>query len=85
MNLNQQPTSSVCANFGHNFYRERTNSRQTEVIKCKECGITIEMNNQGDFENRSFENLAIHRALKQLFLIQNNLRIRSHHRIFRMP
>lgn len=84
MNLNQEPTSSVCANFGHNFYRESTNSRQKEVIKCKECGITIEMNNQGDIEDRASENLAMHRALKQIFLIQNSLRIRSRQRIFRM-
>ena len=84
MSFNQQPTSSACANFGHNFYRERTGSRQNEVIKCKECGITIEMNGQGDIDDRPNDNMAMHRALKQLFLLQNSLRIRSRRRIFRM-
>ena len=80
--MNTKPTSSLCSNFGHNFYREKTSGRNSDVIRCKQCGITIEMNNQGDVEEVKKENFALHQSLKQLFLLQNSLRLRSKRRRF---
>ncbi len=69
--MKKNSTYELCSNFGHNFYREKQSENNPDVIKCKHCEISIRMNGNGDFEETSKFNHAIHNAMKELFLLRN--------------
>lgn len=70
------PTYQLCANFGHNFVREHDADINSDVVTCKHCKISVEMDNNGNYEEELDEHLRIHQVMKKLFLLKTSYRIR---------
>lgn len=63
-------TSSLCANFGHNFYRTNKSGQLSDVVKCKNCSMEVSLNHNGDLDETE-DKLLIHNVMKKLFLLRN--------------
>ncbi|NNK87472.1 MAG: hypothetical protein HKO90_04250 [Flavobacteriaceae bacterium] len=74
-------TFSLCANFGHNFYRPTQGGRMSDVVKCKNCSMEVPLNHDGDFEEAD-DKLIIHNVMKKLFLLRNYTFRRPRRRAF---
>lgn len=82
--MSNKTTSKLCANYGHNFYRVNSTGNRTDEIKCKQCGITIEMHNNKDINEALSENSLLNEAFKKIFLLRNRLQLRSKRNVFPM-
>ncbi len=77
-----KPTSSLCANFGHNFFRERLSDGLSDIVKCKHCELEVTLNHEGDLEQPEEDRSATHKVMKELFLLRNMYTTRLRKPIF---
>jgi len=82
--MNDKTTSKLCTNYGHNFFRVKSSSNRTDEIKCKQCGITIEMNKNKDINEVLSDNSLLHEAYKKIFLLKNSKQLRLKRQVFHM-
>lgn len=71
-----ETTANLCANFGHNFYREKINGHFSNVVKCKHCCKEIRMNADGDFEETTEARASIEQIMRKLNLLKNQYAFR---------
>ena len=70
-------TFNLCANFGHNFYREKDNGKYSDVVRCKHCSKEIKMNSDGDYEDNTESKVAIQRVMQKLNLLRSRYSFRN--------
>ncbi|MBT8259386.1 MAG: hypothetical protein KJO49_12985 [Bacteroidia bacterium] len=70
-------TFNLCANFGHNFYREKEKGKYSDVVKCKNCSKEIQMNRDGDYEDTKGTKAAISRVMQKLNLLRSQYSIKN--------
>ncbi len=72
-----QPTSKLCANFGHNFYRENIDGHFSNIVKCKKCSKQIRMNADGDFEDVTNSRTSLEQLLQKLNFLKTRYAFRK--------
>ncbi|WP_411894086.1 hypothetical protein [Winogradskyella sp. A2] len=63
-------TTLPCAVFGHNYIKTKSNKDHTLELSCNHCGIVVNTDAKGNFENISSPKLHIKTVIRELYLLK---------------